>query len=237
MPRCLVVQHHDAEGPYRLADVLEESAIAIERCRVYANDAVPRDLSNYEALVVMGGSMSATTDDGFATRRAEIDLLHDAVLRRLPVLGICLGAQLLAAALGAEVYRGSNGPEIGWMPVEFGKECADDPLFEGVRGELTVFHWHGDTFDVPEGAVALASSQNYANQAFRFGVAWGLQFHLEADEAAIGRFAQDFEAEARSNGVTKAMLTDPTGACLDALGPPRDLVLRRFAALVTERAD
>jgi GMP synthase (glutamine-hydrolysing) len=126
-----------------------------------------------DGLIVMGGPMGA--DDV----RDEWPLVAAAVQRGLPVLGVCLGAQVLAAALGGRVYRGPQ-PEVGHGSV---RVLIDDPVL-GPRGPLAVFHWHRDTFDPPPGAVHLAASDLYEQQAFRFGLsAYGLQFHLEVDDA------------------------------------------------------
>jgi GMP synthase (glutamine-hydrolysing) len=116
------------------------------------------------------------------------------VKRDIPVLGVCLGAQLLAHALGANVFRGQQ-PEIGFAPVELTTEGRRDVIFNGVPSPVPVFHWHGDTFDLPVGAALLASSANYSNQAFRFGKrAYGLQFHLEPDAPAWAEWRQRLPA-------------------------------------------
>ncbi|MFZ0666458.1 MAG: type 1 glutamine amidotransferase [Acidimicrobiales bacterium] len=237
MPICLVVQHLEPEGPYKIAEELEGRGIDIEMCRVFAGDPVPIDMTGFDALVVMGGSMSAASDDGFPTRRAEIALLVDAVGRQAPVLGVCLGAQLLAASLGAKVYKGSSGPEIGWMPVTLTADSKADPLFANVGSGVTVMHWHGDTFDLPAGSKLLASSERYENQAFRFGEScWGLQFHLEVDRQGVDSFITSFGDEAHSIGVTNEMLERPAEEALESLAPFRGIVLGRFAEMIRERA-
>jgi GMP synthase (glutamine-hydrolysing) len=131
------------------------------------------------------------------------------------------------------VYPGTAGPEIGWGPVALTAEAADDALLNGVPAELTVMHWHGDTFDPPPGAALLAVSPCYRSQAFRCGArAWGLQFHLEIDRQAVAAFVAAFGAEARRAGVTAASIEADTDAALTDLGPWRDRVFRRFAELV-----
>ena len=177
--------------------------------------------------------MSATGDEGFPTRRAELDLLADALHRGLPTLGVCLGAQLLALAGGGAVYPGTAGPEIGWAPVALTEAAGDDLLLPGLPAELTVLHWHGDTFDPPPAADLLAVSPRYRNQAFRCGArAWGLQFHLEIDQAAVAAFVAAFGADALAAGTTPEAIEADTDAALTVLGPWRDQVFARFAELV-----
>ncbi len=237
MSNCVVVQHLEPEGPYRISDALQRRDVEVDVCRVFAGDAVPDDLSGYDGVVVMGGPMSATSDDRFPSRRAEIALLADALERGVPALGVCLGAQLLAVAGGGTVYRGANGAEIGWAPVALSRDAADDPLFSGVPSSLTVLHWHGDTFDLPPGAVHLASSRHYRNQAFRCGsAAWGLQFHLEVDAGAVAAFTRAFGDEAERCGVPLGEIDGPAPGHLSALEGAGQIVLERFATLVCERA-
>ena len=237
MPRCLVVQHLEPEGAYAIADTLERHGIGIDVCRVYAGDAVPTDVGGFDAVVVMGGTMSAASDDAFPSRRAELALLIDALAHDVPTLGVCLGAQLLAAAAGAKVFPGDAGAEIGWKPVTWCPGAAEDVLLAGTGPTLTVLHWHGDTFDLPPGAVLLATSDQYAHQAFRVGdAAWGLQFHLEVDEGAVAAFVRAFGADAARSGADPRSIVDIAPGVLEVLRPQRDIVLGHFAALVRERA-
>ena len=186
MPSCLVVQHVEPEGPYAIGDALAAAGVDVVRCRTYASEPVPGRASDFDGLVVMGGPMSAVSDVGFPTRRQEIALVADALDVALPTLGVCLGSQLLAVAAGGRVMAGRDGLEVGWARVRVDAAAADDPLFSTVPTELTVLHWHGDTYELPSGAVPLASSASYAQQAFRVGDrAWGLQFHVEVDQIAV----------------------------------------------------
>jgi GMP synthase-like glutamine amidotransferase len=228
-----VIQHVEPEGPSVLGDVLVAAGVRLRMCRVYAGDTVPTDCSGLAGLVVMGGPMSAASDEGFPTRQAELGLLKQAVESELPILGICLGAQLLALAAGGGVFKGDAGPEIGWGDVELAPKATYDELLAGLPSRLRVLHWHGDTFEPPADAHRLAGSAAYPQQAFRIGpCAWGLQFHLEVDVAAVDGFAGAFEAEASDAGIDVGEIVRDAGSALAALSPARGLVLQRFADLV-----
>ena len=233
MPSCLVVQHVEPESPYLIGQALEEAGVTVDLRAVFAGDPLPSDLAGVSGLVVMGGPMSAVSDEGFPSRRAELDLLVDGLHRGLPTLGVCLGAQLLALAAGGSVYPGASGAEIGWAPVELTHEAGDDLLLAGLPGELTVLHWHGDTFDLPAGAVLLAVNSRYRHQAFRRGPrAWGLQFHLEVDRSAVAAFLEAFGDDARRAGSTPESIAHDSDGALAVLEPHRAKVLARFAELV-----
>jgi GMP synthase-like glutamine amidotransferase len=177
--------------------------------------------------------MSAASDAGFPTLRAEVALVADALERGVPVLGICLGAQVLAAAAGAVVSVGSDGPEVGWAPVDLTAARGGDPLLAGLPGRLTVLHWHGDTFELPVGAVHLARTPRYANQAFRVGaLAWGFQFHIEVTGPAVDGLVHAFPGEAALAPGGAEAIRRATGPALAALSMHRDLVFDRFAGLV-----
>ena len=180
--------------------------------------------------------MSAASDDGFATRTAEIELLEDALERGLPALrGVPRGT---AARTGRwrQGLPGGRGAEIGWAPVSLKTwEAERDVLFGELPGELTVLHWHGDTFDLPPGATHLAKSKAYPNQAFRAGPrAWGLQFHLEVDRPAVDVFLAAFGGEAAGCGVAPEDIASQAGSAIAALAPARGRLLDRFAALVRD---
>jgi GMP synthase-like glutamine amidotransferase len=224
------------EGPYTLAAAMTDAGIAVEVRRVYAGDDLPRDAAGLDALVVMGGPMSAGDDSGFPTRRAEIALLQDALDRKTPALGLCLGAQLLAAAAGAPVFQGAAGAEIGWGEVELTPAAEQDRFFAGASGPLNVMHWHSDTFELPAGAVLLASNSAYRNQAFRLGAnAWGLQFHVEVDESAVAAFLDSFGQDAERAGRDRQTIAAETPLAVRDLEPFRRAAFRSFADVVWER--
>lgn len=233
MSTCLVVQHVDPEGPYAIGAALVAAGVDVDLRRLQRGEPLPEKIVGYEGLVVMGGPMSAAGDEGFPSRRHEIELLAEAVDLGLPALGVCLGAQLLAVATGGAVRRGEAGPEIGWAPVRLEPEAAGDPVFAGVPTELPVLHWHGDTYDRPPGSARLAGNGRYREQAFRVGPrAWGLQFHVEVDRPAVEAFVAAFGHELESAGTSGASVLDATADGLERLAPHRDRVLSRFADLV-----
>jgi GMP synthase (glutamine-hydrolysing) len=178
-PTLLAIQHVPWEGPHRILDAC--GALHVQTVKPLAGQPLPRH-DEVAGAVVMGGPMSVDAVERFPALALERAWLEEAARRELPVLGICLGAQLLARALGAEVRPG-DGPEIGFAPVEVG--AADDPVLGGLAPGADVLHWHGDVFDLPDGARSLASSAGTEHQAFRAGNAWGVLFHPEADLALV----------------------------------------------------
>jgi GMP synthase (glutamine-hydrolysing) len=169
-------------------DVLDEHGATIHRVELDEDDPLP-DWRAFDAIVAMGGPMGALDDDEHPWLTDEKRLIADAVRSGLPFWGVCLGVQLLAASLGARVYSGS-APEVGVLPVLLTDEALTDPVFAGTPRELLSLQWHGDTFDLPEGATRLAGSPAYPNQAFRVGTdAYGVQFHLEVSPALAREWA------------------------------------------------
>ena len=175
--RALVLQHIACEPPGVYEDVLLERGASIHRVELDEGEPLP-DWRRFDAIVAMGGPMSATDDDALPWLTAEKRVISEAVRAGTPYWGVCLGVQLLAASLGARVYAGPE-PEVGLLPVEITPEGRADPVFADAPDNLVTLQWHGDTFDLPDGAVRLAGSLAYPNQAFRFGAAYGVQFHLE----------------------------------------------------------
>ena len=177
MPRrVLAFRHVPFESLGMIADVLEQHEIAFEYVDLYRGTAYP-DTGSADALIFMGGPMSANDDLPYIRR--ELEIIGEAVSRGAPILGICLGSQVIAKAFGARVYK-NGAPEIGWYPVQWTAAAAGDCLHKGLSAPETVFHWHSETFDLPSGAELLAHSQACRNQAYRVGEnVYGLQYHLE----------------------------------------------------------
>jgi GMP synthase-like glutamine amidotransferase len=170
--------------------ILEAHGFAYDYADLYQSPAAEFPVSNADALIFLGGSMSVN-DDLWYLRR-ELDHIKTAMQSSQPVLGICLGAQLIAKALGASVYPNA-AREIGWAPVSLTSAAESDALFRGLHTEV-MFHWHGETFDVPKDAELLASSSACRHQAFRWGDrVYGLQFHLEVTPTMIAQWCREDE--------------------------------------------
>jgi GMP synthase (glutamine-hydrolysing) len=178
-PTLLAIQHVPWEGPHRILDAC--GALHVRTVKPLAGQALPAH-DEVAGAVVMGGPMNVDEVERFPALATEREWLAGAVERGMPVLGICLGAQLLARALGAGVRPGER-EEIGYAPVVV--TDADDPVLGGLAPLAEVLHWHGDVFGLPDGATSLASSELTEHQAFRLGDAWGALFHPEADYALL----------------------------------------------------
>jgi GMP synthase (glutamine-hydrolysing) len=201
MQGVIAIQQIGCETPGVIGDALQSADIEISHVRVFRNDPVPVELGEASALVVMGGPMSVYQADRYPFIRDEISLIQDAIRQEKPVLGICLGSQLLASALGARVIKGDQ-KEIGWHTVELTEATANDPLWGGIDRSFTAFHWHGDIFHLPQDAVPLASSALTPCQAFRYGTnAYGILCHMEMTREIISCMIDAFGEELRQENI------------------------------------
>ena len=189
----LVLQHIACEPPGVYEDVLIERGARIVRVEVDAGEPLPE--GRFDAIVAMGGPMSVNDEAELTWLRDEKALIAAAVRAGTPFWGVCLGVQLLASSLGARVWAGVE-PEVGVLPVELTDDALADPVFAGLPQSLPALQWHGDTFDLPQGARRLAGSSAYPNQAFRYLNAYGLQFHLEVSTAMALEWADVPEYDA-----------------------------------------
>jgi GMP synthase-like glutamine amidotransferase len=180
-----VLQHVPFEGPAGIQTWAESKYHRITRSRLYAGDPLPTPEA-FDWLVVMGGPMGANDEADHSWLADEKRLIERAVRNGKTVLGVCLGAQLIAAVLGARVYR-NREKEIGWHPVSLTGASDRSPAFRGLPKRFTVFHWHGDTFDLPAGCTRLAYSEACERQAFETtdGRVVAVQFHLETSREAM----------------------------------------------------
>ena len=225
MRHPVVIQHEPGEGLGTLAPLLGEARLV----RTFTGQAVPEQA---EALVVLGGGMGVADQERLPHLREEIRLLRRCVESGAPVLGICLGSQLLAAALGGSVER-ARAKEIGFYRVRLAEAARSDALFSGAPGDFVAFHWHGDAFTLPAGAVALAGSTMTPLQAFRFGErAWGVQFHLETDFDVLRAMVASGTAELSETGVEAELLQMQARRELPRLREVAAGVFSRFAALL-----
>lgn len=232
MPPVVVLQHVACEEAGAIADALQRRGLASRIVRIDKGEPVPQTFDG-AALLVMGGPMGVYETDRYPHLRDELRLIEDAVRHTRPVLGVCLGSQLVAAALGARVYPGGY-KEIGWYPVELSAAAATDPLFHDAPRRFTPLVWHGDMFDLPHGAVALASSALTPCQAFRYGdAAYGLLFHLELSAAQLAAMVSAFADEIAAAEVSPEAILDGAAERLAAVRDIGTRVFDRFAACIT----
>ncbi|HSW64385.1 MAG TPA: type 1 glutamine amidotransferase [Dissulfurispiraceae bacterium] len=189
----LILKNISSEGPGTVAGYLAQHAIPYTIVDLYAGEPLPAT-EEFDTLVMLGGPMSVNDDDSYSHIRQEYALTRRFIAQRKPVFGICLGAQIMAKALGAKVVSGPE-KEIGWLDITLTTDAfrdfrmlklADHPQGGDVSQRFKVFHWHGETFELPNGAVRLAASDLYSNQAFRFGSnAYAFQFHIEVTREMV----------------------------------------------------
>ncbi len=230
-----MIEHTPDDGPGALGRALRLAGIALRLHRVRRDGPPPAGLAGLAGVAVLGGGMSARSTSGFATRDAELRLLEAALRAELPVLGICLGAQLLTLAAGGRVYRGAE-KEIGFVAVERLPAGASDPIFGPAPAHFTALNWHEDGCEPPPQAVRLARSATYPVQGFRIGrLAYGVQFHPEAGRRELAAWIREAPGDAARAPGGGAGLLSTAGPRLAALAPVRQVLLGGFAELVRTR--
>jgi len=197
----LVVKNIEIEGPGLWGEMLEQEGVECQVVEAYREE-VPINPEPYSHVLILGGPMSANEEEEYPFLIREMELISGCVVGDKPILGVCLGSQLIARVLGSQVYRAS-AKEIGWRKVELTRFAAMDYLFAFMPEEVSVFQWHEETFDVPPHAVRLAVSEVCPNQAFRFrNHIYGLQFHLEVTQEMIDAWREVYKDELREGGVS-----------------------------------
>lgn len=205
------LQHVPFEGLASIEWWAANQNHSLSATRFYRNDPLPA-VNEIDWLIVMGGPMNIYEEDRYPWLTEEKRFIEQAIKQDKTIVGICLGAQLIADVLGAKVYQGQHR-EIGWFPIEMAEGAENTIVFDSLPQKLTVFHWHGDTFDLPEASTRLAYSEGCQNQAFVYKErVLGLQFHLEstkesvqqiinncADELVEGKYIQKPEAMLRED--------------------------------------
>lgn len=194
--KLIALKNVDIEDLGTFREAFKRRGLEVEELKAYEGEIPETD--RFDILVILGGPMGVYEEDKYPFLKEEKELIRKSLSEGKKVLGICLGAQLIADVLGGKVYREEWGKEIGWKPV-----YPQDHLEMIYRDEINVFHWHGDTFELPEGAVRMASSAMYKNQAFRVGnQAVGLQFHLEVEPEGIERWIDAYREELSSENIS-----------------------------------
>ena len=228
----LILEHASCETPGLITDALTDAQITPQIVRSFAGEPVPSSMEGADGLILMGGPMGVYDHPQFPFLKQEIRLIENALRAEKPILGICLGSQLLAAALGAPVTKGKQ-KEIGWHPVRLAKAATNDPLLSGAPASFTALHWHGDVFELPSGAVALASSDLTPHQGFRYGRnAYGFLFHMEVTQPMLGRWVAAFDDELRAEGLNGAHILARAGHHLPALHQIARPIFSRWMQLI-----
>jgi GMP synthase (glutamine-hydrolysing) len=221
MKTVLAVRHVAFEDLGSFAAVFERRGYAVEYAEAGMDDLARAHPREPDILAILGGPIGANDDADYPFLKDELALLERRAKSGRPVLGVCLGAQVMARALGARVYP-ARAKEIGWAPIALSAEGRKSCLAALVPGGEPVLHWHGDTFDLPDGAVRLASTDVCPNQAFAWGRAWlALQFHAETTPRGLERWFIGHTVEIAASGVSLARLRADTaawGASLEARG-------------------
>ncbi len=213
--------HSPGETVGLIGDVIKELRLPFRTVHLHDGEGLPRDTGDLDGLIVMGGPMNVDEVDRYPFLLREVQLIEKVLSEKKPVLGICLGAQLIAKALGQKVYP-NKVKEVGWHPIQLTSEAAADPLFKNFPKEMNVLHWHGDTFDLPTNAVHLAKTKSCANQAFRWGEnTYALQFHFEVTPAMLNNWcrASCEQSFIQSAGENSNRIMDSTPAAFASLEP------------------
>src|SRR3972149_5577170 len=171
------LEHEPFEGLANIEVWAKKKGYIITRTLLFNNEELP-EMNDFDWLVIMGGSMNVYEEEKYPWLREEKNLIAEAIASKKMILGVCLGAQLVADVLGGRVSKNRYN-EIGWFPVTLTEEARNSSIFFNFPGTFTAFHWHGDTLRIPHGAKKIAQSEGCANQAFEYGKTIGLQFHLE----------------------------------------------------------
>jgi GMP synthase (glutamine-hydrolysing) len=233
MTKIWVLQHIHCETLGLIEEALTARGIAAHYIRSFEGEPVPLNMDEAAGLVVMGGPMGVYDHPQFPFLRAEMRLIEQAMKAEKPILGVCLGSQLLAAALGAEVKPGKT-KEIGWHPVMLANTAQTDMLWTGIEPSFMAYHWHGDIFDLPRGATALAASALTQYQAFRYGSnVYGLLFHMEVTAGMIGAMVETFSDELRSVNLDGQAIVALAATYLPRLQKIGAAVFQKWAGLIT----
>jgi GMP synthase-like glutamine amidotransferase len=235
----LILQHIACEPPGAYEDELLERGLELRRVRLDEGDQLPA-WSELAGIVAMGGPMGVYDETAYRWLAAEKRFIAGAVRAGTPYWGVCLGAQLLAASLGARVTPGAR-PEVGVGPVELTESGAGDPVFCSAPPAFDALHWHGDTYELPEGATRLASSASYEQQAFAFDRAYALQFHLEVTPALVRDWIEvpaylESLEEVMGPGASERLLEQLARASATAIPLARELFGRWLDRVVDTRA-
>lgn len=230
--KVLFIQHGDPDKPGLLGEVVRGSGIEMDILRPDLGQIVPSRLVGYSGLALGGGGQGVYEKDKYPYLQAEIDLVRSAASESRPILGLCLGGQLMAAALGGEV-RPATSKEIGFFDVTLDPISEYDPLWRGLPRSFPATHWHGDVFDIPPGGMRLGSSAQTPNQLFRYGHAlYGFQFHLEMTPDLLDELVDDALDYLTDSGVSPDAMRREGRECLPRLRETAETVFSRWVEML-----
>lgn len=230
--RVLVLQHAESENLGTIEGALRAAGVAFDYVRAFEGQAVPDNLDGSSGLIIMGGPMGVYETDRFPFLLQEMKLIESFLKVGRPILGVCLGSQLLAAVLGATVGKGRQ-KEIGWHPIELSPASRQDPLWSDQPSRFVAYHWHGDIFDLPRQAVTLARSEITPVQSYRFGDrAYGILFHLEVTLPQIRQMLDEFAAEIAQENLNPAAILEQAESLLPPLQEIGATIFGRWIRLV-----
>jgi GMP synthase (glutamine-hydrolysing) len=232
MTHVIVLQHYGCETLGAIADALHCWQTEWSYFCLAENPTAAPDISDAEGLIVLGGPFSVYRPECYPFVRGEMELIRSALELGKPILGICLGSQLLAAVLGAKV-RAADAPETGWLPIQLEPAAHGDRLFHDLPPSFVTCVWHGDVYDQPPGAVVLARSEMTPCQAYRYGSnAYGLLFHLEMKPEMVAACVTAFESRLRLAGIDPADCVAEAAGYLTKLAPVARTVFGRWTEMV-----
>lgn len=232
MGKIIAFQHICIETMGLIAECLIDAGHRFEYVRLFDGEPVPKAVDDIDGIVIMGGPMGVYDSDRYRFLRNELQLIEMAIKESKPILGVCLGSQLIASALGSQVRKGDR-KEIGWQPVSLNDSASEDCLWQNIPDTFMAYHWHGDVFDLPKGSVGLAFSKSAPCQAFRYGKkVYGILFHMEVDNVIVSRMVNQFRGELIGEGLDKKRIKQDTETYLPALKRIGREVFKGWASLI-----
>jgi GMP synthase-like glutamine amidotransferase len=225
--RILIIQHIDIETPGIILNFMKEKRISFD-CRKVENDNT--NLLDYDGLIIMGGPMSVNDKDRYSFIDKEIELVKHYLMIHKPILGICLGSQIIASALNSSIYRNSK-QELGWHNISLTQN--DNTIFENLENNFLAFHWHGDIFDLPNNSIKLASSQISNIQAFVFQKnCYGLLFHLEVTKEIVENIVDTFKSDLVSESIDKSIILSDLEKKIKMINDNGKIIFNRWLDLI-----
>ncbi|MCX8022614.1 MAG: type 1 glutamine amidotransferase [Syntrophorhabdaceae bacterium] len=228
--KALFIKHVETEGPGYLEDFFRDNGFSTETIELSRGERIPNDLSEIDSVIILGGPMNVYEEDRYPFLVEEGDFIKKIIEEKIPLLGICLGAQLLAKACGAPVVR-SPKKEIGWYRVNITDDGEKDPLFKGLERSFPVFQWHEDMFHIPTQGSLLARGRLCKNQAFKIGSSsYGLQFHIEVTEEMVESWLEEIDMPKRR----KSRILGDTYKNIKLLRTQRERLFQNLAMILAQ---